>query len=162
LVLYRQLLSTAIMPTASLCPRAGAQHRRRTQNAQALQTTPKPMSANYTLILTDHENSKYLTSTEVLSRRRAVRSTRSFRHPDHLRPRPANVRANALTRRPRDRAVEETLAHREQAVLPLTLSKEVSATMAIHVMEGAEAEGTTTLRKTTVTGYGCANEIRSL
>jgi hypothetical protein len=34
--------------------------------------------------------------------------------------------------------------------------------MAIHVMEGAEAEGATTLRKTTATGYGCANKIKSL
>lgn len=47
-------------------------------------------------------------------------------------------------------------------MLLLRLYHEASATMAIHVMEGAEAEGATTLRKTTATGYGCANKIKSL
>jgi len=78
------------------------------------------MSVENMLILTDHKNLEYFTTTKLLNARQArwAEELAAFDFTITYRPGPLNVRADALTRRPQDLPDDETLAQREQVLLP--------------------------------------------
>jgi len=92
------------------------------------------MSMENMLILTDHKNLEYFTTTKVLNARQArwAEELAAFDFNITYRPGPLNVRADALTRRPQDLPTDETLAQREQTLLPPELFIELLTTIGAH------------------------------
>jgi hypothetical protein len=90
------------------------------------------MSVKNILVLTDHKNLEYFTTTKLLNARQArwAEELATFDFTITYRPGPLNVRADALTRRPQDLPSEDVLAHREQVLLPASRFSEPPTTLA--------------------------------
>jgi hypothetical protein len=90
------------------------------------------MSVENMLVLTDHKNLEYFTTTKLLNARQArwAEELAAFDFTITYRPGPLNVRADALTRRPQDFLSEDVLAHREQVLLPASRFSEPLTTLA--------------------------------
>jgi transposase InsO family protein len=97
------------------------------------------MSVENMLILTDHKNLEYFTTTKMLNSRQArwAEELAGFDFTITYRPGPLNVRADALTRRPQDLPTDNTLAHREQVLLPLERFVEPPATITAYATKVA-------------------------
>jgi len=97
------------------------------------------MSVENMLVLTDHKNLEYFTTTKMLNSRQArwAEELAGFDFTITYRPGPLNVRADALTRRPQDLPTDDTLAHREQVLLPPERFVEPPATIAAHATKVA-------------------------
>jgi len=97
------------------------------------------MSVQNMLILTDHKNLEYFTTTKMLNSRQArwAEELAAFDFSITYRPGPLNVRADALTRRPQDLPSEETLAQREQTLLPPGRFVEPPASVGVHAIKAA-------------------------
>jgi hypothetical protein len=95
------------------------------------------MSVKNMLILTDHKNLEYFTTTKMLNSRQArwAEELAAFDFTITYRPGPLNVRADALTRRPQDLLNESTLANRELTLLPPNLFVEPLASIVAHAIE---------------------------
>jgi hypothetical protein len=97
------------------------------------------MSVENMLVLTDHKNLEYFTTTKLLNARQArwAEELAAFDFTITYRPGPLNVRADALTRRPQDLPSDNTLAHREQVMLPSSRFSEPLATILAQAMGAA-------------------------
>lgn len=97
------------------------------------------MSVENMLVLTDHKNLEYFTTTKLLNARQArwAEELAAFDFTITYRPGPLNVRADALTRRPQDLPDEGTLAHREQVVLPASRFSDPPTTVMARAVEAS-------------------------